>query len=52
MEKEFNDILAVVRMLQTESSMFRLAEIPVWQDEKIAKVEQYLEYSRLVGALQ
>lgn len=52
MEVELNQLLAVIRMLVDEfPDEFRMRRKPEIQTAKIIKVEQYLEYSRMVGTL-
>lgn len=53
MEKEYNDLLAVVDMLREENpDIFRLNERAPLMFEKKSKVERYLDYSKLVGTLE
>jgi NTP pyrophosphatase (non-canonical NTP hydrolase) len=52
MEKEFNDIVAIVYMLRDEyPDEFNMQESALDQLEKKRKVEKYLEYSAMVGTL-
>ena len=47
--EEFNDMLALVRMLEAEG--LDLSVDLQWQEYKISKVEHYLEHSRNCGTL-
>ena len=49
MEKEFNDVFAVIEMLKDEGCILRLD--PVAMELKKAKVEKYLKYSAECGTL-